>query len=230
VTVIIYSCLVRPIAVLFFPLIFLFIEESLSADSITIATGETITATFGLSNYEFECGLAPSCPSLPEYVRPGLYVALPSNPADQYSVQAYFESTTDGQIFPIGTIPLEIALSGSTPVFGIFAYGGGIGGSAFPNDATFWGTNPSADTFELVFQNTGDPFTLLYDPSLGTTGFLTPEDDISTGVYSIVDGNIVGSSQNPASVTFAPEPRGLGAIVGLLLAGLVFAKKQSLNS
>jgi hypothetical protein len=220
----------RPIGILFFALIyFLFIEEPLNADSITIATGETITATFGLSNYESECGLAPSCPSLPEYVRPGLYVDLPSNPADQYSVQAYFESTTDGEIFPIGTIPLEIALSGYTPVFGIFAYGGGIGGAAFPNDATFWGANSSTDTFELVFQNTGDPFTLLYDPDLGT-GFLTPEDDIGTGVYSIVDGNIVGSSQNAVSVTFAPEPRGLGGIVGSLVAGLLFAKRKSLNS
>jgi hypothetical protein len=203
---------------------FLFIVGSLNADSITIATGETITATIGLTTYEGVCSgpSAPAggCPTFPAGVSPFVSTQVPAGSPSLYSLNAELVSTNDGQVFDIGSLPLEV-FGGSTPE-GIFRYNGGGTGFLFPNDPTFFGPNPSEDTFEVVFQNTGEPFTLSPD---------NPTIAVEANLDSSETGSGIRVAEETISVTFSqvPEPNTLMALSAALSALMIFRKKRTLN-
>src|ERR1700733_9768435 len=188
---------------LFIPLLF---APSSQADSLTIETGDTLIASFGLTSYDSVCMVLGPCPDVPVGVEPIVYTAAPVNPASDYSLQAFLKSTNDNQEFYIGSLPLEITNFGSNTV-GVFTASTNF---PIPSDPSFWGPDPNTDTFQLIFQNSGDPFTLLYNPSLS---FLTPEDavgaDVSSGTISV--------DEAPSNVTVSqvPEPANLSAITGM---------------
>jgi hypothetical protein len=208
--------MLRAIPTFFTVFILTFSAHTLRAESVTIATGETFVATFDLSNYVIVCE-TQSCPTFPTEVAPLVYTAVPLNTPDHYSLQAFVESTNDGQEFPIGSLPLGIAVdAGGEPQFGLFS----MGGVDFPNDPTFWGPDPGTDTFRLVFTNTGDPFTLLNDPALG---FVTLEDAVAADVGT------VGVAEGAIGISLVPEPEGLAAILSIALMGLAVFKKLKLN-
>jgi hypothetical protein len=204
--------------------VLLFVARTSNADSITVATGETIVATFDLTDYQL-CVNDGSCSDLPQEVEPAVYIDVTANGVDQYSLQLSIGSTNDGQVSTSVSLPLDLAVdSFGDPIFGLFRFDGGIGGGSvdLPADPTFWGTDPITDTFQLQFKNTGDPFTLLFDPNLG---FLTPEDAISSGVGS--PG--IGVVESPDSVSFVPEPNGPAVALAILMVGIAALRRLRLR-
>jgi len=155
------------------------------------------------------------------------FVLVPNtvNPLGHFSLKVTLESANDGQQFLIGTLPFEIS-----NLFDLFRYNGGNAGFLFPADPTFWGQNPMTDTFRLVFQNTGDPFPLLFDPSLGV---LAPTDAVESNLDSS-ETSPTGFrvAQRTSSVTFSQisEPRGLTLIGSLVLFALGFKKNRNRSS
>jgi hypothetical protein len=210
---------VRSIGPLFLALIgSCFFTNSLTADSITIATGETITATIGLTQYEEVCSSAAAppggCPTFPVGLLPSVLVDTPVNNPDLYSLDAELVSTNDGDVVQIGSLPLEI----SSP-FSLFRYNEGYTGFLFPDDPTFFGPDPSEDTFEVVFQNTGAPFTLSSDD---------PVYSAEANLDSSETGPSIRVAEDTISVTFSqvPEPNSLFALAAMLAGLVVFRRTK----
>src|SRR5215469_6150503 len=70
----------------------------------TINPGDVITATIGLSDYNFLCsGPLGPCPTFPIAVLP--LVVTSNNLQGQFSLAAYLKSTNDDREFFIGPLP-----------------------------------------------------------------------------------------------------------------------------
>ena len=186
-----------------------------SSGSVIIDSGATMIATIGLTDYNFVCtGPLGPCPTFPVALMPVVSTDLTSTPPDQFALEVDLKSTNDGQQFFIASLPFS-----QTNLIGLFRYNGGGAGFAFPNDPTFWGPDPSTDTFELLFTNLGAPFVLADDPSLG---FTAP----ANAVGANLDSNSFRVAETTISldISEAPEPSGfsfavIGSVVLLAMAG-----------